>query len=146
MLLFLFNPGCSFFANFQNSLIRSGFPSCYHEPYVLFYCVCWFCFGCFGFVLFFVKLTHYSPVIAQNSIVSNRVLGIRKELLFALLLSELSGHFGRMCVSWALHSTVSHCDSGVFLSIISACWRWMTFSGAHYLFNPLVAKANIGRF
>lgn len=62
-----------------------------------------FCFVvCVGFVLLFFcffKLPHYSLVIAQNTIVSNRVLGIRKEPLFAVLLSELSGRFGRTHVS-----------------------------------------------
>lgn len=80
---------------------------------------------CFVVALFFfpLKLPHYSPVIAQNTTVSSRVLGIRKEPLFAVLLSELSGHFGRMCASRAFHSTVSHCDTSGALSIVSACWR-----------------------
>lgn len=77
----------------------------------------------FFFFSFFFKLPHYSPVIAQNTTASNRVLGIRKEPLFAVLLSELSGHFGRMCASQAFHSTVSYCDVAGFLSVISACRR-----------------------
>lgn len=48
-------------------------------------------------LLFCFKSPHYPPVTAQNITVRGRAVGIGKEPLCAVLLSEPSGHSG--CVS-----------------------------------------------
>lgn len=87
-----------------------------------------FCFVCdvffiLDFVLFYFNLPHYSVVVAQSPVASSGVVGVGREPLCAVLLSELSGRFGRICASPAFHSAGSYCDIRIVLSIISACWR-----------------------
>lgn len=95
---------------------------------------------------FFFKLPHYSPVIAQNTIVSSRVLGIRRDPLFAVLLSELSGPFGRMCVCVYLEVFVPR-----YLTATLVCFQSLVLVGGEQLSlghansNSLVAKASVGR-